>query len=126
MPRMIRSPTRSLPGIRTTVPRRRRRARRSPRRWPARSGAGSWAATAVNIEAGGRFNGVAQPNVLYVGGANRMFGRSALAAAQTPLTELTTYNSTVNQTVQDFSMDPRDWHRLYVATGSNNIWLGNV
>lgn len=82
--------------------------------------------TPANIEAGGRFNNVAQPNVLYVGGGTRMYGRSALSAAQTPMTQLASYTSTVNQTVTDFSMDPRDWHSVYVVTSSRNVWFGNV
>ena len=87
---------------------------------------GSVGVSINTIVAGGKSGGVDQPNVMYVSASNRIYGRGSSAAVLSDIQEITSYSSTVSQSVADISTDVREWHRLYVATSSINVWAGAV
>lgn len=83
---------------------------------------------AVSASAAGGMDPIlgSRPNVLFVGGGSRIWGRGAGAAALSDISELTGYNASVNQGVNDLIMNTRDWHQLIVATSSLRVWVGSV
>jgi hypothetical protein len=69
------------------------------------------------IVAGGRLNGVDNPEVIYAGVGGNLYLRSA---AGPNLTQLTNYPG---GTPTDIALHPEDWTRVYVTDG-NAVWQG--
>jgi hypothetical protein len=65
---------------------------------------------------GGRLNGVANPDVFYVGAGSHILHRVHLGD---PLTSLSAYPGS---NVMNLAVDPQDYRRVYVVDQQNRIW----